>query len=445
MNIDIKNYQAYILDYYEGNLSEKQAAKLMSFLEKHPDLKKEFEEFEVIELRDDCDTDVTYQHKGLLKKPEPEYNLPVTDENFELFCIAEAEGLLNEKETEELNRFVAQDPSFRNTREKYALAFAKPDEKIVFQSKEDLKKQPSMKVVNPEITDNNYEEFFSAFIDGSLTASQERGLEAYLKENPGRAKELSLWEKTKLEPDYNIVFPNKSSLKRHQIGAVRKIWYSMSAAAAVLIIAGLFFMNGFLLKDQIQYADIVIKHPESITGPIEESIKPAETTQGAVETPVMLTTDEPEAKKHDMEQAIQDKEVPEKVEAKPLKASLLASVPPQKIASGSKSYELITQDPPQFYDADSKPIQVERRDDDYITIPQLALAELQKRSGVDVGAVAPERLSFWDLAGQGLAAISQVTGNSLTVKKERNKKGNVTFLAIGNNFEISRRQHSAEE
>ena len=45
--INIFNYEAYYLDYLEGNISEEDAAVLLDFLDKHPELKMEDEELPV--------------------------------------------------------------------------------------------------------------------------------------------------------------------------------------------------------------------------------------------------------------------------------------------------------------------------------------------------------------------------------------------------------------
>ena len=52
MKITRDNYQAYILDYFEGTLSVQEKESLLAFLNAHPDCRKEFEEFENISLSD---------------------------------------------------------------------------------------------------------------------------------------------------------------------------------------------------------------------------------------------------------------------------------------------------------------------------------------------------------------------------------------------------------
>ena len=50
MKINLHNYEAVFLDYYEGNLSAEDVSELLLFLENHPELKEDFESFENIVL-----------------------------------------------------------------------------------------------------------------------------------------------------------------------------------------------------------------------------------------------------------------------------------------------------------------------------------------------------------------------------------------------------------
>ena len=68
MSINRHNYEAYFLDYYEKNLNPAQVKELMSFLDHNPDLKDEFNDFELISL--ESDNQVSFPSKQSLKKNE---------------------------------------------------------------------------------------------------------------------------------------------------------------------------------------------------------------------------------------------------------------------------------------------------------------------------------------------------------------------------------------
>ena len=48
--INLNNYEAFFLDYAEGNLPAEQVAMLEDFLNTHPHLRKELEQFDMITL-----------------------------------------------------------------------------------------------------------------------------------------------------------------------------------------------------------------------------------------------------------------------------------------------------------------------------------------------------------------------------------------------------------
>lgn len=78
--------------------------------------------------------------------------------------------------------------------------------------------------------------------------------------------------------------------------------------------------------------------------------------------------------------------------------------------------------------------------DGQFSLTKVALAEVQNRTSLDVEAgFARNRLSFWDIAGSGLAKLSNVTGDPLTVEKERADDGRITQFALGDRFSFSRR------
>ncbi len=68
MKITINNYEEWMIDYIEGNLSNDQRKQLAEFLEFHPELKAELELFGQTKLQPD--TNLVFANKDLLKKKE---------------------------------------------------------------------------------------------------------------------------------------------------------------------------------------------------------------------------------------------------------------------------------------------------------------------------------------------------------------------------------------
>ncbi|MGB0887381.1 MAG: hypothetical protein ACPGSL_04605 [Vicingaceae bacterium] len=100
------NYEAYLLDYVEENLSPELIAELMLFFENNPELKEDLEAFEIHEL---IAPSIELVDKSQLKK---EVNF-ITVSNYEDFIIAEVEGLNTPETSIQLNAFLAKNPSLQ--------------------------------------------------------------------------------------------------------------------------------------------------------------------------------------------------------------------------------------------------------------------------------------------------------------------------------------------
>lgn len=97
------NYEAYLLDYVEGNLSPELIAELMLFLENNPDLKEDLDEFEIHEL---VPLQVAEIDKASLKREEGF----ITTINCEEYIIQEIEGENSYEVSKELHSFLENNP-----------------------------------------------------------------------------------------------------------------------------------------------------------------------------------------------------------------------------------------------------------------------------------------------------------------------------------------------
>ena len=127
------NYEAYLLDYVEENLSPELVAELMLFFEKNPDLKEELDEFEIHEL---VPLEIMLEDKSSLKKE----NKSVTIDNYEELVIAEIEEENSTIVSENLHSFLAKNP----TKQTDFIAYQKTKLEapvIIFDDKKSLKKK----------------------------------------------------------------------------------------------------------------------------------------------------------------------------------------------------------------------------------------------------------------------------------------------------------------
>ncbi len=133
--ISIFNYEAFYLDFLEGNLNEEDTALLMAFLEANPDLKMEDDDLPAFDA-EELSLDVTLKNE--LKQPEE--HASITEENAEYFMIASAEGLLDEKKENELVGYVERSGA-EYDQNLYKSVYFEPDLTEVYQNKDDLKRK----------------------------------------------------------------------------------------------------------------------------------------------------------------------------------------------------------------------------------------------------------------------------------------------------------------
>lgn len=141
MEINRKNFEAFFLDFWEGNLSETQKESLIIFLENNPDLRDLFYDYQ--EVRDIGlvpDESVIFHAKNLLKKNELQPVGNVNQDNWESFAIASLEDDLTPGEMEDFRKFVQLNPLVVKTIDHYRKVYLKPDFRVIFPDKGKLKK-----------------------------------------------------------------------------------------------------------------------------------------------------------------------------------------------------------------------------------------------------------------------------------------------------------------
>ncbi|WP_163322688.1 hypothetical protein [Draconibacterium mangrovi] len=137
--INRTNYEAYFIDYLEGDLDEGMIDSFIAFLKANPDLKQELELYEPISLEPEK---VTFNKKTELYKSNFD-----NSEGFDNAAIALLEGDLSEQEKQDFETYLASNPE----KEKQAAAFQKAiltaDESIVFANKKKLYKKAPGKTI----------------------------------------------------------------------------------------------------------------------------------------------------------------------------------------------------------------------------------------------------------------------------------------------------------
>ena len=290
MKINRDNYEAYFLDYHEGQLSPEMEKEVLMFVEMNPDLLGIFEGFQAIALV--ADTDVVFENKSLLKKNQVFATSQINDSNYEEFLIGETEGLLDTNQLSALDEFISINPQFENDRRLFGLAHLTTDNDVVFEAKE-LLKQKAIPV--GAITADTYETFFARELEGDLNTDEKTQLTGFMEYNPQLEKERRLYKHTILTADTGIVFENKNMLRQSVTPMRRIVYYALSAAASLALIMSVYF-----LLDRNNIPQNIAQQGNKINA-TEQTVTPPETK--VPDNQVALTDSKPEVHTSTSEQS----------------------------------------------------------------------------------------------------------------------------------------------
>ncbi len=132
--ISRENYELYFIDYADGNLSSEEIQNLHAFLLLHPDLLKEFEEFEPFIIHKKSPVDSSILDFTKLKKVNP-----IHESNIHEYLIAKLEGDI----TQEEERYIEDALTHNNSYKTLWLRYQKTkflSNNIIYPNKEKLKK-----------------------------------------------------------------------------------------------------------------------------------------------------------------------------------------------------------------------------------------------------------------------------------------------------------------
>ncbi len=130
MKINRDNYEAFFIDYLDGNLGENLVDEFLEFLQINPDLKAELHLVQSVSLKPEK---VLFTKKELLMKEK--YDL---DEIFEETAVALLEGDISAEEKVEFERYLSTHPENQKQIGLFAKTKLIPDETIVFSKKSKL-------------------------------------------------------------------------------------------------------------------------------------------------------------------------------------------------------------------------------------------------------------------------------------------------------------------
>lgn len=130
MKINRNNYEAYFIDYLEGNLDEKLVNDFIEFIQQNPDLKAEMELFNSVSLEPE---DLEFAKKDRLYKEKFD-----VENTFNHAAIAQLEGDLNEAENADFENYLSKHPEKQKEAALFAQTKLTPDESVQFPKKSRL-------------------------------------------------------------------------------------------------------------------------------------------------------------------------------------------------------------------------------------------------------------------------------------------------------------------
>ncbi len=142
MPITIENYEAFYLDYLEGNLSGETLVAFEAFLAAHPELSVEEEELITLQPSEES--------FDALQKLTLKQGIDMGDlnaETIEFFLIAREEGLLSNEQSAHLNHWLEANAHYQQDARLYALTTFESDKTVVYEGKADLKKPVGGRVI----------------------------------------------------------------------------------------------------------------------------------------------------------------------------------------------------------------------------------------------------------------------------------------------------------
>jgi hypothetical protein len=433
MKINKHNYEAFFLDYHEGNLTPQQVAELLLFVEQHPELKEEFESFENFTLEDF--SAYNFENKEGLKKQ-------ISDQNREEYFIRSVDGTLASAEAELLDQFLKQHPQYALEFELFRKTKLIPDLSIVFENKAQLKRVPE-----------TAENLLISAMEGLLSKEESTLLNQQLAVDTDLRRDFALYRQTKLSADLSVVFENKEELKRREKKIIPFYYYASAIAAAVLLLFGLFsvFNNGN--DPELKMADNHTIAPKETPAPAVKEESPAlkEIRNATAVQDLSASVAKSENRKQKNNSSRKDS----------LKVNPVINQAPQNIAQNIPENK---QDAPQeqITPENNTPVNpassnaVAKADNtdkapsqEFLSLGQIAAAKIKEKT-LDPEVLAMEkkngklkRISGWDVLQIAAKGASRLTGKKVEAKPTYNEEGEVTAYALGaGSFQFSKGKKS---
>ena len=445
--IDHSNYEAWLLDRLEGQLTPEQERELDAFLLAHPDLAPYDEALPVV---DPLMGALSTMDKEMLKRSIPPVGM-VDDKHVEDHLIARLEGDLDAVQLDALRAYLSANPEWLQADRTYALTKLVPEAMAFFGKQELVRHLPPQGLVNAFTVDDH----LIARLEGELSAEQAAALNRFLEEHPAFRRNEALIQVTRTTPVAKA-YPDKASLKKKEgrVIAFRPSRPAASWAAAASV--ALLLAVGLVLRERpTDDPDRFARVPGGTTEQ-PTSTTPGGPTIGKVDHNTVASQDTatPQVTAIDRHES-QRKEVPvpndrsgmkrheQEVPAIPMETPMVAEAPgptgPVEVEGIPQETIVEHEEEPMLAQAEETPVR-ERptRGSDERTVGELLASTLRERV-LDAPARTEASLDGSDAVAAVDRTLKVVSGDRAGLELQRRKNGGVRGfdLRLGRNFSVS--------
>ncbi|OQX79976.1 MAG: hypothetical protein B6D64_03895 [Bacteroidetes bacterium 4484_276] len=198
--------------------------------------------------------------------------MQINRNNYEAYLLDYWEDNLDQKGRRELSVFFRQNPDLKKNFGEFESFRLQPDETLVFDNKENLKKTEVRQV--GEIHEDNYEDWIIAAQEGDLSVVGQQQFDKFVAGNPAVKKEISLFGFAALKTDKSIVYPQKEKLRKSiPFYSHRAVYWPVAVAATLIIAFGVFGLFKNESQSFIDQAPAVTEQVNPLDTKPEEVIK----------------------------------------------------------------------------------------------------------------------------------------------------------------------------
>jgi hypothetical protein len=190
--------------------------------------------------------------------------------NYEEHFILYWDNELTVSQKQAIENFVKENPDLQEEFNILGQTRFTPDNNVRLEEKEFL-------LNNSFINITNYEEQLLNYIDDEVTADQRKEVEKFVSQYSVGKQELALLQRTKLQPEAEITFPDKSVLYRREENTdsyrhrvISMTWFRVAVAAAIILIAG--FATFRLVNTNNKGGEVATTTPKKSNSPIDSLI-----------------------------------------------------------------------------------------------------------------------------------------------------------------------------